>query len=377
MALHCLIEQQDIYEGLYNLQNITNKKGTLSILLNVLIETTEEGIFLTATDLEISLKTFINAEIKKEGRVTLPAKKFFEIVHASTEDSKIEIEEKDNSWVNIKSGDSTYNLAGMPPDEFPSFPQYEKNKFTTIESFIFQDLIEKTLYAAANEQENVYTLTSLLFQKESIEKNNYFKMIASDGHRLSVMSKNVLSNIDDISIKETTLIPKKGIQEWKRFCDSKDTIDISFDKNKVVLKSDKTVMFIRLKDGDFPNYKAIINAVNKDNCIKVKRKTLLESLKRINLFTEDRFHTISLKINNNVMVLSSENIELGNARDQIKVEYNGEPLDLAFNCKYFIDTLQVMEGEYINAYINSKTSPSLIESEEDPGFISIIMPMQI
>ncbi len=376
MALHCLIEQPNLYEGLYNLQNITNKKGTLSILVNVLIETTNEGIFLTATDLEIGLKTFIPAEIKQEGKVTLPSKKFFEIIHASG-NKKIEIEEKDNSWVNIKSGDSIYNLAGMPADEFPPFPQYEKNNFKTVESFIFQELIEKTLYAAANEQENVYTLTSLLFQKETIEGHNFFKMIASDGHRLSVMNKTVSANVDDIKITETTLIPKKGVQEWKRFCDSKENIDISFEENKVVMKSENTVIFIRIKEGEFPNYKAIIDAVNKDNCMRIERKTLLESLKRINLFTEDIFHTISLKINGNKMVLSSENLELGNARDQIDIEYNGEPLTLAFNCKYFIDTLQVMEGEYINAYINSKTSPSLIESEEDPGFTSIIMPMQI
>ncbi len=377
MGLHFLMEHGDIYEGLYNLQNITNKKGTLSILLNVLIETAENGVFLTATDLEIGHKTFINAEIKKEGRVTLPAKKFFEIIQASTENSKIEVEEKDNSWVNIKSGDSIYNLAGMPADEFPPFPEYSENKFTLVESFIFQELIEKTLYAAANEQENVYTLTSLLFQKESNEEGNFFKMIASDGHRLSVMNKRVSIDVENINLTEKTLIPKKGIQEWKRFCDSKDSIEISFDKDKVVLKADNTVMFIRIKKGEFPNYKAIIDAVNKDNCMKIKRKTLLESLKRINLFTEDIFHTISLNINKNTMILSSENLELGNARDQIDIEYKGEPLSLAFNCKYFIDTLQVMEGEYISAYINSKTSPSLIESEEDPGFISIIMPMQI
>ncbi len=376
MTLHCITEQSAIYEALINLQNITNKKGTLSILVNVLIETTERGLFFTGTDLEIGLKIFVPAEVKEEGEITLPSKKLFEIVRESGS-SLIEIEEKDNSWVYIRSGESVYNLAGMPSTEFPPFPEYKEDNFTTIESFIFQELIEKTLYSVANEQENVYTLTSLLFQKETIDGGNYLKMVASDGHRLSLMSKSVTNNLDKLDIKETTLVPKKGVQEWKRFCDTKDTIDISFEENKLILKADDSIMIIRVKDGEFPNYNAIIGTVNKTDPIRIKRKILLESLKRINLFTEDIFHTISLKIDNEKMVLSSENIDLGNAKDQINIDYSGEPLSLAFNCKYFIETLQVMEGEFVDAYINSKTSPSLIESEEDPGFISIIMPMQL
>ncbi len=376
MSLHCILEQPVIYEALSNLQNITNKKGTLSILINVLLEATENGLYITGTDLEIGLKIFIPADIKEEGSITLPSKKLFEIVRESGP-STIKIEEKDNSWVHIKSGESSYNLAGMPSSEFPPFPEYEENNFISIESFFFQELIEKTLYAVANEQENVYTLTSLLLQKESIEGKNYLRMIASDGHRLSVMSKSIPVNLDKLNLKETTLIPKKGIQEWKKFCDSKDNIELSFEDKKVILKSDDSIMIIRIKEGEFPNYKAIINAVDKTNLLKIKRKVLLESLNRIKLFTEDMFHTISLDINNHQMILSSENIELGNAKDKIDIEYEGEPLVLAFNCKYFIETLQVMEGEFINAYINSKTSPSLIESDEDPGFTSIIMPMQI
>ncbi len=376
MTLHCTVEQSAIYEALSNLQNITNKKGTLSILVNVLIETTEKGLYLTGTDLEIGLKIFVPAEVKEEGQITLPSKKLFEIVRESGP-SLINIEEKENSWVYIRSGESVYNLAGMPSTEFPPFPDYKEDNFITIESFIFQELIEKTLYAVANEQENVYTLTSLLLQKEKIGDENYLKMIASDGHRLSMMNRTVLNDLDKFTIKETTLVPKKGVQEWKRFCESKDTIDISFEDNKIILKADNSIMVIRVKDGEFPNYNAIIGTVNKVNPIKIKRKILLESLKKINLFTEDIFHTISLKIDNKKMVLSSENMELGNAKDQIDIKYDGEPLSLAFNCRYFIETLQVMEGEFVDTYINSTTSPSLIESEEDPGFISIIMPMQI
>ena len=202
-------------------------------------------------------------------------------------------------------------------------------------------------------------------------------MISSDGHRLTIMEKFIEKNLDNLQLKSTTLIPKKGVQEWKKFCDLNEEVEISFEEKQLILKSDKAIMVIRLKEGEFPNYKAIIETVDLTKSIKIKKLLFLDSLKRINLFTEDIFNTISFKIDNNKLILSSENIDLGNARDQIKVVYDGEPLSLAFNCKYFIDTLQVMEGEYIDAYINSNTSPSLIKSEEDTGFISIIMPMQI
>ena len=136
-------------------------------------------------------------------------------------------------------------------------------------------------------------------------------------------------------------------------------------------------MVIRLKHGEFPQYRAIVEAVELSNCLEIERIPFLESLKRINLFTEDIFHTIQLKIEDKIMVLSSQNADVGNAKDEQRVEYEGDPLVLGFNCRYFIETLQVMECEKVKAYINSNNSPCLMKSDQDKGFISIIMPMQL
>ena len=136
-------------------------------------------------------------------------------------------------------------------------------------------------------------------------------------------------------------------------------------------------MIIRLKQGEFPQYKAIVDAVQLTNCIDIKRTPFLESLKRINLFTEDIFHTIQFKIDDNKMILSSNNVELGNAKDEQTIVYSGDPLILGFNCRYFIETLQVMECESVQTYINSNNSPCLMKSSQDICFISIIMPMQL
>ena len=376
MSLNCTVSKDDLLEGLNSLQNITNKKGTLAILSNVLISTVNGGLSLTGTDLEVGLRLFVPAEIHGEGSLTLPSKKIFEIVRESGSES-ISIEETGNSWVIIKAGLSTYNLAGMANDEFPQFPEYEEDAFISFESYIFLELIEKIIYSIAHEQENIYSLTSVLFEKESIDGINYLKMVSSDGHRLSIMKKDVAVDIDKLHLNDVTLIPKKGIQEWKKFCEGRDSIEVSFEPKQLVLRDKQAVMIIRLKNGEFPQYSAIVDAIQLTHCLKINRLPFLDSLKRINLFTEDIFHTIQLKIDLHTMILSSQNADLGNAKDEQTIEYSGEALTLGFNCRYFIETLQVMECETVEAYINSNSSPCLMKSAEDNGFISIIMPMQL
>ncbi|MBU1420209.1 MAG: DNA polymerase III subunit beta [Proteobacteria bacterium] len=376
MTLKCTVSRSDLMEGLNSLQNITSKRATLAILSNILIETTNDSLILTGTDLEVGLRLQVPADIHDQGSLTLPSKKIFEIVRESGTES-IKIEETDNSWVIISAGLSTYNLAGMASDEFPEFPLFKEDSFVSFEAGFFSDLIDKVIYSVANEQENVYSLTNVLFETEKKENKSYIRMISSDGHRLSIMEKEVAADIDRLNLNPVTLIPKKGIQELKKFCDTLDTVELSFEKKQMVARDNKSIMVIRLKQGEFPHYKAIVNAVQLENKIEIERIPFLDSLKRINIFTEDIFHTIQLEIENGKMILTSQNADLGNAKDIQDITYEGEPLVLGFNCRYFIEALQVMECDTVEAYINSNNSPCLMKSKVDEGFLSIIMPMQL
>ncbi len=376
MPLNFSVNKTMFLESLNSLQNICNKKATLAIISNVLIESFENGIFLTGTDLEVGLKLFLKADVFSEGSITLPSKKIFEIVRESGSDI-LSVEEMDNSWVTIKAGLSTYNLAGMPSSDFPEFPEFDQENFLVLECHYFLDLIEKCIFSIANEQENIYSLTCVLFEKEKIGEKFFLRMVSSDGHRLSIMQKEVLLNIDKMELNNVTLIPKKGLQEWKKFCENRDSIEVSFEKKQLVIRDRNAIMIIRLKHGEFPQYSAIVNAVELTHCLKINRILFLDSLKRINIFTEDIYHTIQLNIEKGKMILSSQNVELGNAKDELTIDYSGEPLTLGFNCRYFIETLQVMDCEVVEAYINSNSSPCLMKSNEDNGFISVIMPMQL
>ncbi len=376
MKLKCIVSKDDLLEGLNSLQNITNKKGTLAILSNVLIESSEKGLYITGTDLEVGMKNFIKAEVEGEGKLTLPSKKIYEIVRESGS-KLISIEETDNCWITITAGLSTYNLAGMTSNDFPEFPEYEEDNFISFKGNIFLELIDKTIYSIANEQENIYLLTSVLLEQEKRDEGSYFRMVSSDGHRLSIMEKKIDDDIERLNLNTRILIPKKGVQELKKFCENRDIIDLSIENKQLVIKDSTSVMVIRLKQGEFPLYKAIIDAIELRDCVEIPRIYFLDSLKRIDLLTEDIFHTIQIKIEDNKMILSSNNVELGNAKDELEIRYIGNPLLLGFNCRYFIETLQVMECESIQAFVNSNNSPCLIKSTQDEGFLSIIMPMQL
>ena len=376
MSLKCTVQRSDLIEGLARLQNITNKRGTLAVLSNILVEAASNGLVLTGTDLEVGMRLFVPAEVEDIGSLTLPSKKIFEIVRESGSD-RIFIEETDNSWVKIQAGPSTYNLAGISSEEYPAFPDFDEDSFTPFEAFIFLDLIDKVIFSIAGEQENIYSLTSVLMEKEKRDETSYLKMISSDGHRLSIMEKEVAVDVDHFYLNDVTLIPKQGVQELRRFCENRDTVDITFEKKQMVVKDGDAVMVIRLKQGEFPQYQTIVKSVSLDNCVKIPRVPFLELLKRINLFTEDIFHTIQLQLEGEHMILTSQNADLGNAKDEQKIDYTGIPLTLGFNCRYFIETLQVMECEKVEAYISSENSPCLMKSEADKGFISIVMPMQL
>lgn len=376
MAFHFNVVREDFLRAISAQQNITGKKGTLAILSNVLVEVEDNKIILTGTDLEIGLKQTVVAEVFAKGILTLPSKKLFELARESNS-PLITFQEKEKNWVDITAGSSQYKLAGMVSDEFPHFPEYEEKNLIKVQADVFSDLIDKTNFSIAQDKENMYSLTAALFQKYKEEDKFYFKFVTSDGHRLTIMSKEVDKNTDKLVFNPITLIPRRGVQEIRKFCDDKDTFMFGIEKKQAVLQNEESLLIIRLMQGEFPDFESILNVISKDNVIEIDRLRFLEGLKRINLFTEDMFKAVKIDIKNNHMILNSHNADFGSAKDEFEVIYSGEPLSLGFNCRYFIDALQVMEGKIIKAYISSDESPCLIMSDDDEGFLSIVMPMKL
>lgn len=376
MAFHFNIARENFLHAISAQQNITSKKGTLAILSNVLIVVEQDRIIMTCTDLEIGLKQILPAEVMETGNLTLPAKKLFEIARESNSET-ISFQEQENNWVNITTGSSLYKLAGMVADEYPHFPEYDEEAMVEIDASVMVDLIDKTIFSIAMDNENIYSLTAALLRREEVGEQFFLKMISSDGHRLTIMTKEVDESIKGLFLNPVTLIPRRGIQEIRKFGEYKDTLRFGIEKKQAVLKSEDSLLVIRLMEGDFPDFQSVIDVISRENFIEINRLFFLESLKRINLFTEDMFRAVKIEVGDNHMLLSSQNADFGSAKDELDVIYSGEPLSLVFNCRYFIDTLQVMEGDMVKLTISSDESPCLVTSEEDEGFLSIVMPMKL
>jgi DNA polymerase-3 subunit beta len=377
MTLSINVSKEDFLPALNSLQSITGKKGTMAVLANILIQSQDNFIELIATDLEVGIKKNVAAEVLSPGSITLPAKILYEIVREAGSDN-IKIEEKEKNWARIKAGKSVYNLAGTSSEEFPDFPEYNEESLVSLPCEVVKELIEKTIFSVAQERESNYTLTGILLEKEKNDENkSLLRMVSSDGHRLSIMEKELDKECAAIVIEKNTLIPRKGVAEIKKITEGQKNFAIGSDKKQFIVKTNNALMIVRLMNGEFPDYRSIVNVIEKNNVIEIERIGFLESLKRTNLFTEDTFNAIQLSIDDNKLILSSQNMDYGNAKDEIEIKYEGESLELGFNCRYFIDTLQVMRSDMIKAYVNSDQSPCLIEGEDDPGFISIIMPMKI
>jgi DNA polymerase-3 subunit beta len=376
MSFSINVSRDEFLAGLSSLQNITGKKGTIAILSNVLIETGKNNIVLTVTDLEVGVKIVIPAEVMSSGKITLPARKLFEIVRESGVDI-LHLELHDNNWVKISADSSDYNLAGMDAEDFPSFPEYKDDSLVEISSDILKELIDRTIFSVAQEGESQFNLSGVLVEKEKKGDVSLLRMVSSDGHRLSLMELPVDTDLDSLSMEKTTLIPRKGIQEIRKFCDGYDVVYLGFEKNQAVLKTESSLLIIRLMNGDFPDYRNIINIIEQDKYIEIDRQTLIAAMKRMILFTEDRFNAVKFHITNDTLMLSSESMDIGNAKDIININYSGETMNLGFNGKYFLEGLQVMNSDNARAFINSEESPCLLKGSDDTGYTSVIMPMKI
>lgn len=375
MGININIEKNPLLSSLVTLQNVTGKKGTIAILSNVLLETGNNCVTFTGTDLEVGIRITIPAEVRSAGTITLPSRKFLEIVRESTSQT-IHLEEKENHWIKIDEGSSHYNLAGMDSKEFPDFPEYDEERVTEIPGELVVDLIEKTIFSVANEGESQFNLTGALLECEERNGINFLRMVSSDGHRLSLMERELPKEIN-LAINKKTLIPKKGLSEIKKIAESADTVSLSIEDKQAVVKTEDAILIIRLLNGDFPDYQGIIGIIEENNVINVDRIRLMNSMKRMNLFTEDRFNVVNIKVDNGKMTLFSQSADIGNAMDEISITYTGDELSLYFNGKYFIETLQVLSADKVNLYISSEKSPCFIKSNDDAGFVSVIMPMKI
>jgi DNA polymerase III subunit beta len=367
------VNRDDFFKAVSRVQSIIEKRSNMPILSTILVSSTDSHINISATDLEISLQQKIPADVIEQGNITLSGRKIFEILKESKSDS-IYIKEKDNAWVYISDNHTKYNLACLSADEYPVFIEPEGVSTVEMSSLLLSEMINKTIFSVTMEEAG-FKLSGVYTEKVDIEGKKYLRMVSTDGHRLSLVDKEI-ENIEELKIDNGVMIPKKGMLELNKLASDGEKISIGFKQNNCIAKKDNSLIVIRLLESKFPDYNSVIPK-NIKHKIMVKKEEILYSMRKMIILTNESYRGVKITLENNKMEFVSINPDLGDVRDVIDVEYSDERLELGFNSKYFMDVLQAMESETIEIGFIDNSSPCLFNGKDDIGFLGLVMPMRI
>ncbi len=377
--LKAIAEKDKIISALAKAHSIVDKKTIMNIINNVLLYSRDGKLFIEATDLEISFRTSLPMNIMEDGTLTVGARKLYEIVK-EIPDSKLEFEEIENNWLKVSVGDKAeYIIAGLPPDDFPKFGEFPEEGLIRIPSKILKDLIEKTIFSVSYDDRK-YALSGILTELIPLENGSdsfILRMVSSDGHRLSLAEKEIEGTPETELSRESAIIPRKGANELKRLAKDSEDIYLRKDDKFLYARNDNSQLIIRLIDGTFPDYNAIIPK-EKNRYFIFERNSVLGAIKRISIMSPDpSFKGVKAKIAQETMTLESIEKKTGQGQEIVSIVYSGEPFELAFNARYLMDVLQIMKSEDVEFIINDNDSPCVIKGDEDQGFTALIMPMSL
>ncbi|MGO8989384.1 MAG: DNA polymerase III subunit beta [bacterium] len=373
------IDKKEFIKGLSLMQSVAGRKTTLPILSHILLEWEKNSLYLTGTDLETGIREELPAKIHQTGKASVSAKKLYEIVRELPEET-IHIQKKDNQWITLQCGKSIFNLAGLDPEEFPSLPSYQEENFCTVSTRLIREMIEKTVFAASNE-ESRYHLNGVLFAQAKQAGKDALRMVATDGHRLSMIDR---ENEKIRGVEEKgVIIPKKGVLEIRRIIgdrDGEEEMGIYFNVSHGFFKMGKSLTVIRLIDGEFPEYEQVIPKGNDKKLVMAKER-MISSLKRVSTMASERMEGVKFSVTANSVEMSSTHQDFGDAKEEVEVVYDGIPLQVGFNARYLIEAFNVIDTEEVLMELKDEGSPGILRpSSSTPGFsnqISIIMPMRL
>jgi len=367
------IKKEEILKGLQRIQGVVEKKNTMPILSNMLLIADDSGVEIIATDLEIGLRGRYSAEVEKPGAVTVSAKKMYEIVRElPAEDIQIKVE--DNNWVKIQSGHSQFKLVGLPKDEYPALPDVPEEGMIVIEGDTLRDMIKKTLYAVG-ENDARYVLNGLFVHMVQTKGGLNIRMVGTDGHRLSMIDRAITATHKEESI----IIPKKAMVELRRLLEEdapKTELRLGFSKNHALFKRDGLVMVSKLIDGNYPNYLQVVPAKSTKK-VAVSRDLFTHAVKRVSILSKEKTNAVKMQLENNKLILSTNNPEVGEATEELAVEYKGEAIGIGFNSRYLMDVLSAFDRQMIALELTDALSPCLITEEGDENYKCVVMPMRV
>jgi len=357
------IKKEIIVEALTEVQSITKKHTSMFILSNVLLSVEGEKICIRATDLEIASKALYEAEIEEVGELCVPSKKLYSIVKAFPS-GVISMKELDNKWLLIAGEKIECNLIGMDVGDFPNFTDMEDVDLFEIPDDILVSMIKKTIYSVSD-SEGRANISGICFEKSE----DSIRMVSTDGHRLSKIEHSVDGGF---VLEKGVIIPKDGVVEMLKILKSGEMVKIGFKNSNLFVMKDDRILAIRLIETDFIDYELVVPK-NLKIKMKVEKKAFLNLLKRMCIFMSDNYFSAVFVLKKDQLMVTMVNPEIGEVKEKINIDYSGKPLEIGFNPKYFLDTLECMESEEVVVGFVGVDNPCTVKGNSDPGFLSVIM----
>jgi DNA polymerase-3 subunit beta len=371
------IGSQELARALGRSQGIVERKSTMPILSHVLLEVKKGNeLHLSATDLDLSVTSQHACEAGKDGALAVSAKHLYEIIRSLPEQT-VTLKRAGNNYLEIKSGPSEFRIVGLPAEDFPALPRFDKLAFVDVDPKSLLDQIERTFFAASSD-ETRYNLNGVYFEPEGA----ILRLAATDGHRLAVSERPLAG---DFGLKKGVILPKKGLQELRKLLteaaeagEEKPVAQLGFAENSAVFRRPGVSLVMRLIEGLFPDYKQVIPKPG-EKIVKVGRQRFLETLRRVSLLSSDKSNAVKLELSAGTLRVLSQNPDLGDAREDVPVEYAGEPLKIGFNSRYLTDVVAALKADDVQLELADDLSPGVLKGagEADAGYTAVVMPMRI
>lgn len=362
------ISREKLQEALTAVAAAVPTKTTLPVLGNLLLETTDRGLRLSGTDLDIGVSTEVLADVETSGAITVPAKKLVEIVR-ELPPSPVKLGAAGEQRITLECGRSRFKLLGLPRDEFPAFPTVDFKKAWRIKSADVQNLISHTAFAVSTEESRPI-LNGVLWEV----RDELTRMVATNGHRLAKMEV-------PFSGTNTTdfIIPPKALEQVRRLFPGDEELEIARGENHLAFRSPFTSVFTRLIEGPYPNYDQVIPRDN--NRVAIIDKVALQSaLKRMAVIASDQTHRVKLSFNAALLKFSVTTPDLGEGQDELPIRYDGDPIDIGFNGMYLLEILRYMPTEEIRFTFSEPERAATIEPEnwqEAGKYLCLVMPLRL
>ena len=368
-----VVKRDILLKSLNFVQGVVEKKNTLPILSNVLLQLKDNKLSIVATDLDIVFYNEISdVKIINEGSTTTSAAILYDILRKISSNSELNFDLKSENKLSLKSDSADFNLLCLPTDNFPSFADEFEGQEIALDKNRFLKLLNKTRISISNDDTRHY-LNGVFLHLTEAHGRNFLTGVATDSHRLSSSSLEI-ENSNDFS---SLILPRKTVfQLCSLLSETSDSLTMQSSENKIKFTLGKIRLISKVIDGKFPDYKQVVPATN-DKILNVPSKEFINSIERVASVSLYRKEGVKLMIDKDNIQLSVNSANSGEGNEKIKADYNSEGLNISFNSKYLIDIASEIENKNLKMNLKDSTSPVLIEDASDKNCYYVIMPMKI